>query len=453
VAARLLLAAAFFLFALPAAGQQSGKLYDYQGSIPVPFAPTYLASDASGRLFVGSGNYTLGAAEAAAYVVAEPARNFSPVKVDSFLFPPGAGYSGVATDYAGNVYLCADTGEKETSFIKKLRPNLTPDPGFGLNGVKSGMALRPLGCATHGDRLLVALAWGYVQVFDSSTGNYQYLMPGNSSNKLRDIAVDPNAQLLFAGGQGGLFWWSGGSFAAHDRYQLATVRPTANEGSAMCEGIAYHPWLGVFQATASPPQALMVNAQGEYAQMSKLDNPFLGSVGDIAFSPDFQVMYVSDPLRKAIHFAVYSQAVDPPAPRGGLVGLPMEPASLDEELPTFASRRASQKEWFTSLNDFAMAATDQRRLMAFYFRDEKVALCAELESGVLAPKQLFDKHSQAIWMQVEIDSELGKELASRFGVFRVPAIVFLSEEGKKLGQLIGSEIADDSIARAVAPRR
>jgi hypothetical protein len=423
------------------------------GSIPVDFVPGYLATGIDGRIAITSFNLD-GTTPVSAYMVPNPTVEFSPLIFDSEAFPRGTGYSGVAIDASGAVFLTGDTGGADTCFIRKYRPDLRRDEVFGINGEIRPLVLRSLGCAVIQDRLFVASTWGTIAVFSSLTGQFDGMVSGDNVSQIRDLAAEPGAQQLFGVGQGALFWWSGGSAHNLGGYRFSRLNDPRYPGSK-AEGLAYHsPLRTIYYVRRTPLEIRANNGTSDQRVFGMEDVTAISDLCDITFSPDYQVLYASDPGRRALHYAIYRGAVSPQVPYGGSVGGALsEPLSsggsspLSGETDLRTRLRSTQSEWYSTLSKIALEATAQNKRMGVYFRNERAQKCLELEASVLAAPALFQRYPSVLWAQIDVTKN--GSLAEELGVFRVPTLLLIDESGEPIEQLEGDDISDDRIRRAL----
>ena len=75
---------------------------------------------------------------------------------------------GGGCDDKGGVYVSADQGDGNPSFIRKFGPALEPDKSFGYGGILASKQVRVLGIAAHGDHVVAAVNWARFLVLDTS---------------------------------------------------------------------------------------------------------------------------------------------------------------------------------------------------------------------------------------------------------------------------------------------
>jgi DNA-binding beta-propeller fold protein YncE len=153
-----------------ALAQGKATEWEFETLISVPYSNTlFLARDAQDNVYVTSFNSSSRSAEVIAFQISDAAAAQPQVRAfDRFLAPPGRGYAGVAVDDKGGVYVSADQGDGNPSFIRKFGPALDPDKTFGYGGILASKQVRVLGLATYQNYLVVGVNWGRFLVLDTS---------------------------------------------------------------------------------------------------------------------------------------------------------------------------------------------------------------------------------------------------------------------------------------------
>lgn len=339
-------------------------------------------------------------------------------------FDPQRGYSGVASDAAGSFYLSADTGNAATCFIRKYKPDASPDPAFGSAG-ELRVGRRTLGIDVLGEYLLVAVDWGEIMVLDIKTGRYIGNVPKVGNEFVRDIAIDPRTLSIFGVAKGGVIKWRNGTPWEPGKYLSEQLMSPAGEVRSG-EGIYIDPVGGLALLTPVPGNTLLqVPMNG--GQPLRTVIPAADSkthLADSVLSFDGTRLYVSDMNGQKIHVLVREQPVQQMTVAAPTVGSnqptppPPPPTTGPVPAPT----------WHRSYTDAIEIARRENKPMAVYFRRRGFERCESFEKGVLLT-DAFNRRAQG-YVCVFEDVADNQLLAYRFGVLRVPHLAILDRAGQ-----------------------
>jgi hypothetical protein len=303
---RLVIGQRAFLLFLTAYGVSSWAAeasWQPDAMIAIPSRNTaVMAMGKGGSLIVTSINNTASPGPASAYRVTNP-HSLTPI-VTPFAtrtFPPFRGYSGVACDAEGFIYLAADGGTSFSSILVKYTPWLLQVPQFGANGQVGSETDRFQGLAVDGEQLVALANWSRLSFFSLegiSVGSSRQLSDPVSGPTLRDIALVPSSHDILAINGGQLYRFTGGAPEAPEDYRLELIRDGAQQ-KTIGQGICYHPatgqvyfpglkMKGLHSASIAPGVMNVVN------ESSTVIGPQLSAVSDAAVSDDGQFLYVSD---------------------------------------------------------------------------------------------------------------------------------------------------------------
>ena len=272
--------------------------------IAVPSRNTaIMAMGKDGALIVTSVNNTATPGPASAYRITNP-HSLTPV-VTPFAtrtFPPFRGYSGVACDAEGYIYLAADGGTSFASILVKYTPWLLQDPRFGTKGQVGSETDRYQGLAVDGERLVALANWSRLSFFSleegKPVGSSRQLSDPVGGPTLRDITLVPSTHDILAINGEQLYRFTGGSPVEPDTYRLELIRDGAQQ-KTIGQGICYHPATGQVYFPGLKKKGLhsasigtgVVNVVNE---SPRVIGPQLPAVSDAAISDDGQFLYVSD---------------------------------------------------------------------------------------------------------------------------------------------------------------
>jgi hypothetical protein len=486
--------------------QAAAPNWTFDSYISVPYKNTvFLAQDSKGDLYGTTFNNSPHADTVVAFRITDPAGNSPQVQpIDFAQVPTFRGYAGIAADEAGNVYLSVDAGDGAASYVKKLLPGGKPDATFGKDGVVSEPGVRYQGLAMAGDRLIAGQSWGRFAVLDTKTGRKLGETPAqgdpNKAPTIRDIAIVPSSQEILGVDRDAVYVFAGGSLDNPSGYSLKPLVP-GNGTQAAGQGIFYDaPNDRIYYArtglghlgtsSKSQPAAEVIETVGT-TPGGPLSNP-----ADAVISPDGRFLFCSDSRAPVIMRyrssadgstlaavphpdnvspkdapptsvdgsvvtgAVFTAPV-PPATSSTIAAAPIAPlngkavaggATADASPQggsTANSRAGTFIEWESGdlRRALSKAYAGKRRLVAF-FTDPDVPLAQQVE------KQLFDtagfaaKYPDALFLRLTLSAD--RTDVQRYGVYRVPTVIFFSGTGQESARLSGNISATDFAAAYAA---
>ncbi|CAN5252179.1 hypothetical protein BH09SUM1_BH09SUM1_16500 [soil metagenome] len=336
-------------------------------------------------------------------------------------FDPQRGYGGIAADMNGSFFVSGDTGNPQTSFIRKFQADGSPDVAFGAAGeVKPNH--RCLGMDTVGKQLLVAMDWGLVQVYDCQSGALVgSLPPAPKAPYIRDITIDPRSMRVFGVAQGGVLMWGHGAPWSPAGYQFEMFSPPAGEPKSG-EGISMDASRRCLLVIPHPGKTLLEIYGDRHVVKSEIATAGADShLGDTAVSFDGTTVYISDMIMRKIH-VMTRPATDPFNTNNNTVLAQSAP------LPnTPSGPMAMAANWRMSYTEVVQEARQANKPMIVYFRKPGAKPSEDFELNVLK-SNAFNQHA-ANFVCVSEDASKNRLLAYRFGVLRVPHVVVMDPNG------------------------
>lgn len=378
------------------------------------------------------------------------------------------GYSGVAVDGEGNIYVAADTGRSDDSWIRKYRPDGTADAAFGQGGeVRTGK--RMLGMAVLGNHVLSTGAFAELMVFDKETGRLAGSAPTPApAPVIRDIAVDEASGKIYGVAEGGVWVWEGGTPATPGSYRLRQISP-GNGGPRAGEGIGFlSTETAALVVDPRTGELVMVTPAGQTSRIKVTDETAnFDSLADAAMLPGGGAVVVTDMAHNSLHVlrngAIVQSATTPAPTVPALTPLPTLPVTGDAVLPPPLSAVATPAvvapvaaavpavadaggvPWVRSFASAEAQARSEGKNLLVYARAEGVAQCTELEQGLLRSPEFAAV--AANFVPCFLDVETDRATAQRLGYFKVPVISLISPTGQTMTSLMGQFGADEVMAR------
>ena len=419
-----------FMFGMPlsvdAGWQPAGKL-----SLP-EYSFVFLATSPQGNLLVTTFNNSATGkppSEIPALMIKNPSSGNPEVKeLCKVAFSPQRGYSGLACDEAGFFFVSGDTGEAASCFLRKFRPDGSPDTSFG----EKGMVIpnrRCLGIDVVGNYLLLAVDWGQIQVYNASTGQLIGSTPvPEETLYVRDIAVDPTSMRIFGVAAGGVIAWDGGSPWEPSKYRYKILTASTGEIRAG-EGISYDPIIRA--AVVSPVPG---NKMYEVVEADKIMQTIITSakpdthLADSALSFDGKMLFITDMISREIHILKRSLTDDLiEITPSGISDTKRQVPKTSTPEPTRPVSSPEYVHWYKSYTRIVEQARRERKPMLLYFRRAGVEKCEDFEKNVLL-KPSFNSLAGS-YVCVFEDIRHQTLMAYRLGVFRVPQLTLLGPSG------------------------
>jgi len=406
---------------------------------------SFLATSPSGDLMVTTYN-NMAATEAPADIPAILIRN--PTSEDPQIkhlcqvtFASQRGYSGICCDQAGFFYLSGDTGDAFSCFLRKFKPDGTPDTGFGTEGIVMPRR-RCLGVDIVGNYLILAVDWGEIQVYNPSNGELLgTIRRPQELHYVRDIAIDPTSMRIFGVAAGSVVMWEGGTPWEPDKYSFSALTPPSGIVRSG-EGISIDPI-----ARSALVMPIRGNTLFEVRSKNEITKTIIpearadGHIVDTALSFDGTTLFLTDILGKRILVMKRSLSVD----SGRIEATsPVTPsAAVPSPAPVNVSA-AKPVEWQKSYMDVVERARREGKPMVVYFRKQGVSKCDEVETNILLTPE-FNSRAQGFYCVFE-DLAQSTLTAHRLGVYRVPHITILDKKGETIARYTFRITAEDLFA-------
>ncbi len=343
------------------------------------------------------------------------------IELCSSVFPANRGYGGIACDPTGSFYVSGDTGDPETSFVRKFAPDGSPDLVFGTNGeIRPGR--RCLGMDIFGEQLLVAQDWGRVAVFRADNGKPIGELPKPEGEFfVRDIALDPKSMRVFGVAEGGIVTWGNGTPWQPTDYGFRRISQKTRDPIAG-EGISIDPIRRTVLITPIPGNVLNeVHGSGQINRYFVATAAPDAHLGDSVMSFDGETLFISDLKQHTIH-TLRRRLAD--------VGA----GQATQAVANATTGGVPAPVWHQSYEAIVRQARDDDQPMLVYFRKGNVKSCQDFESQVLLTDQ-FNRNTAGITCVFE-DLNRNRLLAYRFGVYRVPYIVMLDGGGNQVAESV-----------------
>ncbi|MCC5877869.1 MAG: thioredoxin family protein [Candidatus Sumerlaeia bacterium] len=407
------------------------------GTLNIPPHPySFLAATPDGNLLAATFNSEPAGGRTRnlpALLIRNPmSNNPEVVELSRMSFEPLRGYGGIASDSSGAYYVSADTGSGETSFVCRFLSDGSLDRSFASGGFLR-VNRRLQGIDIIGDYLLIAVEWGEIMVCDANTGMMiNRLMPGRAATSpvyVRDIAVDPKSLRVFGVSQGGLVTWGGGMPWRPNSYTFRQLTPFERQPRAG-EGVSVDPIKRTVLFTHSPGNNLLeVHGSGRVETYNVPTAQSDAQLSDSILSFDGSTLFISDLEGRKVH--VMRRDVDAVIKR---MDAQLEAAQARASTGSGATitESAPAPTWHRSYTDAMEKARNENRPMIIYFRSEQIPRCKEVEEKILLTNGFNSRVDRAICVFENVDQD--RLLAYRFGVYRVPHIVFLDPRGGTIAE-------------------
>lgn len=396
------------------------------GTLAIPnYNYSFLASTPSGDLLAATHNSKgTGVAEELPALLIRNPQSGTPevIPLSTISFEPSRGYGGIACDQSGSYFVSGDTGNATTSFVRKFKPDGSPDVTWAKQGeLKPGR--RCLGMDVLGDTLLLAVDWGVIQLYSVSTGAPLGELPKVKNLFVRDITIDPRSMRVFGIAQGGVVTWGEGTPWRPALYKMREISPAISEPRAG-EGISIDPMNRSLLSTPIPGNVLVETRGNGSTTRTIIETAQSDThLGDSVLSFDGARLYVSDMRGQKIH--VLQRAV-----ADNRVSSAIPFATLAPE--TAAGPAAGPPQWQRSYEATLSKAQAEGRPMLVYFRRGNVKACAEFEANILKTDNFYRR--AAPYICVFEDVAANRLIASRLGIYRVPHVLVIGRDGKTVAE-------------------
>lgn len=195
-----------FLFAATASVYAQDLFPFYVGEIETNGDPLALAADSNGGIYYTVFTFA-GPDQTRCFYVADPLNGPAPdshVLVDNAAedsVPAGRGFTGVAVDSQGNVFLALEIGSNDLATVRKLSPAPAFEPVEEFFGGVVFGGQRYNGVDLINDELLVLSTFGSVEIWSAIDATPLHTLTGLQSFQ-RDVAYNANADEIYVSRNG-----------------------------------------------------------------------------------------------------------------------------------------------------------------------------------------------------------------------------------------------------------
>jgi len=403
--------------------------WTYSGQVKIPKNPfMFMSANPHGNIVAVTFNDNAAVTPIPALLIQNPlSANPKVTELCRIPFEHWRGYSGVACDEKGNFYVSGDTGYDQNSFIRKFYSDGRPVPFFGNFGeIKPG--LRCQGLDVFGNYLIVAVAWGKLYIYDRETGRKSGEILTGEGNYVRDIAIDPSTLNIFGVSCGGAVLWSGGAPWDPSKYTFRRITDPGKQPDSG-EGISYD---AILRKSVITPNAYnhlyLVDVSGQIEVVRNVFPSPEVRFTDSVVSFQGNTMFVSDMGTKTIH--ILKRTMDDRKNEifsgfGGRIQMGDVPYNESDEVV-----------WKSSYQDTYEEARKAGKPMFLFFMRKGLQTCQDLKESFLDTPE-FQKAVRGYTLVQEDIAESSHALtAYRFGIYRVPSIVILDQNGEVSSRFI-----------------
>lgn len=390
--------------------------------------PLYITCKSSNLIYYTTFNSSKDEGVARIISITDPLGRAEVKVIDTQKFPSQRGYSGIAVTPAGALYISAEAGTPEQSFIKKFTPEGAPDINFGNRGVLQGTTNRFFGIDVIDNYLLVAVDWGTILILDGKTGKLLNTLNAPQSLFIRDIAINPNTKEIYAVAAASIYKWAGGTLDNPASYKFVPLLINKEGQPKSGEGIFFEPFYGYIYATLS------LGEQQRGLQIVTPDGKFIGRIhhldliGDCAISPDGDLLFLTGVHNQQIYCFNRKGSAYERQDFSSRFGT--QTSTVTTGLPVADSL------WRTNLPDaFAEiihSSSPYKYLAAVFYSSDNLPSQQFITS--LLTDEFRRQFPQILW--TKIDVKLYPGFLSSYSVFRVPTIIVFNARGEQLLRLI-----------------
>lgn len=101
-----------------------------------------------------------------------------------------------------------------------------------------------------------------------------------------------------------------------------------------------------------------------------------------------------------------------------------------------ASNQSYELKWYTNLDAAISEAQKTKKSIFVFFSASWCPACQQLESETLVNNEVKQKLAQN-YVAVKIDVDTNPELSSKYGIYSIPALIFMNSNGEETKRIEG----------------
>ncbi len=126
---------------------------------------------------------------------------------------------------------------------------------------------------------------------------------------------------------------------------------------------------------------------------------------------------------------------------GGFIALNSSNSNNESLATNTTSNSSSEFKWYNDFDAAISEAQKTNKQIFAVFSASWCPACQQLESETLVDERIKQKISQN-YVAVKIDVDTNPELSSKYGIYSIPAIVFMTSNGEVIKKIEGYQSPD-----------
>lgn len=126
---------------------------------------------------------------------------------------------------------------------------------------------------------------------------------------------------------------------------------------------------------------------------------------------------------------------------GGVIALYSSNSNTQSVATNTNSNSSSEIKWYTDFDSAISEAQNTNKQIFAVFSASWCPACQQLESETLVDERIKQKISQN-YVAVKIDVDTNPELSSKYSIYSIPAIVFMTSNGEVIKKIEGFQSPD-----------
>lgn len=126
---------------------------------------------------------------------------------------------------------------------------------------------------------------------------------------------------------------------------------------------------------------------------------------------------------------------------GGFIALNSSNSNNESLATNTTSNSSNEFKWYTDFDAAISEAQKTNKQIFAAFSASWCPACQQLESETLVDERIKQKISQN-YVAVKIDVDTNPELSSKYGIYSIPSIVFMTSNGEVIKKIEGYQSPD-----------